>query len=116
MEQKSLSYFATGIRGWEKGIQGKCLAHLEKIKIGIIAHTSSNISSLAMDYLFNRPGNEGIATPMYYCNFRHQQEQTTTSIVGAILKQLVVRDGVLEGVQYASRYWGKHITREKLNM
>jgi len=38
---------------------------------------------------------------MFYCDFRDQREQTTTNIVGAILKQLVVRGEVLEHVQKA---------------
>jgi len=36
---------------------------------------------------------------MFYCDFRDQQEQTTTNIVGAILKQLLVRKEVLEHVR-----------------
>jgi len=40
---------------------------------------------------------------MFYCDFRDQREQTATSIVGAILKQLVVRREVLEHVQKAFR-------------
>ena len=40
---------------------------------------------------------------MFYCDFRDQREQTTTNIVGAILKQLVVRGEVLEHVQKAFR-------------
>ena len=66
-----------------------------------------------MDGLCNGPGEEEIAIAMLYCDFRDQQEQKTTNITGAILKQLVGRDQVLEGMQYASRYWGKHIRREK---
>jgi len=38
---------------------------------------------------------------MFYCDFRDQREQTATSIVGAVLKQLVVRGEVLEDVQKA---------------
>jgi len=38
---------------------------------------------------------------MFYCDFRDQQQQTTTNIMGAILKQLVVRGKVLENVQTA---------------
>jgi len=38
---------------------------------------------------------------MFYCDFRDQREQTTTNIMGAILKQLVVRGEVLEHVQKA---------------
>jgi len=36
---------------------------------------------------------------MFYCDFRDQQEQTTTNIIGAILKQLLVRKEVLEHVR-----------------
>ena len=36
---------------------------------------------------------------MFYCDFRDQQEQTATNIIGAILKQLLVTGEVLEHVQ-----------------
>ena len=52
-----------------------------------------------IDDLCDRPCEEEIAITMFYCDFRDQQGQTTPNIMGAILKQLVVRDGVLEGVQ-----------------
>ena len=52
-----------------------------------------------IDDLCDRPCEEEIAIAMFYCDFREQQRQTTTNIMGAILKQLVVRGGVLEGVQ-----------------
>ena len=42
---------------------------------------------------------EDIAIAMFYCDFRDQQEQTTIKIMGAILKQLVVRGEVLEDVK-----------------
>ena len=38
---------------------------------------------------------------MFYCDFRDQREQTAANIVGAILKQLVVRGEVLEHVRKA---------------
>ena len=38
---------------------------------------------------------------MFYCDFRDQREQTTTNIIGAILKQLLVKAEVLEHVQSA---------------
>jgi len=38
---------------------------------------------------------------MFYCDFRDQREQTTTNIMGAILKQLVVRGKAPEDVQKA---------------
>ena len=64
-----------------------------------LSPTVSNFSSLVIDDLCDGPCEEEIAIAMFYCDFRDQQEQTTTNIIGAILKQLVVRDGVLEGVQ-----------------
>jgi len=36
---------------------------------------------------------------MFYCDFRDQREQTSTNIIGAILKQLVVRGEVLGHAQ-----------------
>ena len=36
---------------------------------------------------------------MFYCDFRDQQEQTATNIMGAILRQLVVRGEVSEDVR-----------------
>jgi len=38
---------------------------------------------------------------MFYCDFRDQREQTVTNIIGAILKQLVIRGEVLEHAQKA---------------
>ena len=61
----------------------------------------SNISSLVIDNLCDRPCGEEIAIAMFYCEFRDQQEQTTTNIIGAILKQLLVKGEVLGHVQKA---------------
>ena len=46
---------------------------------------------------------------MFYCDFRDQQEQMATNIMGAILKQLVVRNEVLEGVQSAFKKAKKEV-------
>jgi len=54
-----------------------------------------------IDYLCDGSCEEEIAIAMFYCDFRDQREQTTTNIIGAILKQLVVRGQVLEHVQKA---------------
>jgi len=63
--------------------------------------TASNISSLVIDSLCDGPCEEDIAVAMFYCDFRDHQQQTATDIVGAILKQLVVRGTVLDNVQMA---------------
>jgi len=60
-----------------------------------------NISSLVMDSLCDEPSEEDIVVAGFYCDFRGQQEQTTADIIGAILRQLVVRGEVLEHVKAA---------------
>ena len=62
-----------------------------------------NFSSLVIDNLCDESGEEEIAVAMFYCDFRYQQKQTTTNIIGAILKQLLASDEVPEGVQTAFR-------------
>src|SRR5437588_5243030 len=57
------------------------------------------ISSLVIDNLCDEAGEEDIAIAMFYCDFRDQQQQTTANIMGAILKQLVAREEVLELVK-----------------
>ena len=52
-----------------------------------------------IDSLYDEPSEEDIATAMFYYDFRDQNEQTATNIIGAILKQLVFRKEVLEHVQ-----------------
>lgn len=56
-----------------------------------------------IDDLCDEASNGDIAVAMFYCDFHGQQEQTTTNIMGAILRQLVVRGEVLEHVQSAFR-------------
>ena len=54
-----------------------------------------------IDSLCDRPGGEHIAVAGLYCDFLAQQEQTVTNIMGAILKQLVSRGEVPEGLRKA---------------
>ena len=74
------------------------LDHLEEV--GVVAD-GRNISSLVIDHLCDGPCEEDIAIAMFYCDFSDQKEQTTINIMGAILKQLIVRGEVLEHVQKA---------------
>ena len=62
---------------------------------------TSNISSLVIDRLYDEAGGGDIAVAGFYCDFRNQDEQTTTNIIGAILKQLVAREDMLEHVRTA---------------
>lgn len=54
-----------------------------------------------IDDLCDGPREGDIAIAMFYCDFHVQQEQTAANIMGAILRQLVVRGEVLEHVQWA---------------
>jgi len=54
---------------------------------------------MVIDDLCDEPCEREIAISMFFCDFRDQREQKTTNIVGAILKQLVVRGEVLEHVR-----------------
>ena len=56
--------------------------------------TARNVSSLVIDSLCDRAGEENLAVVGLYCDFLAQQEQTITNIMGAILKQLVGRGGI----------------------
>jgi len=64
---------------------------------------ASNISSLVIDDLCDRPCESDIAIAMFYCDSRDQQKQTATNIIGAIIKQLVVRGEMPEHVRAAFR-------------
>ena len=65
--------------------------------------TSRNTSSLVIDSLCDQAGKEDIVVLGVYCDFLAQQEQTTTNIMGAILKQLVGRRGIPDYLREAFR-------------
>ena len=80
--------------------------NISKVSGGIlwkrrIPLTARNTSSLVIDSLCDQAGKEDIAVVGLYCDFLTQQEQTTTNIMGAILKQLVGRGGVPEYLREA---------------
>ena len=60
-----------------------------------------NISSLVIDSLCDRAQEDNIAVAGLYCDFLCQQEQTTTNIMGAILKQLAGRGGIPDHLREA---------------
>ena len=61
----------------------------------------ANHSSLAIDSLCDQARGVNTAVVGLYCDFLAQQEQSTTSILGAILKQLASRGGIPEDIQEA---------------
>ena len=62
-----------------------------------------------IDYLCDEADKGDIAIAMFYCDFHGQQEQTTTNIMGAILRQLVARGEMLEYVQSAFKMAKKEV-------
>ena len=55
-----------------------------------------NTSSLVIDWLCNQVRNRDIAVAGLYCDYLAQKEQSATNMLGAILKQLLERDGIPE--------------------
>ena len=62
-----------------------------------------------IDNLCDEHCEEEIAIAMFYCDFHDQLEQTATNVIGAILKQLLVRGEVLGHVQSAFRKAKKEV-------
>ena len=56
-----------------------------------------------IDSLCDQAAGKDIAVVGLYCDFLAQQEQSTTSMLGAILKQLASRGGIPEHIQGAFR-------------
>ena len=56
--------------------------------------TARNPSSLVMDNLCDQAREDDIPVTCLYCDFLAQQEQTTTNMIGAILRQLVGRGDI----------------------
>ena len=54
-----------------------------------------------IDSLCDEGGKEDIAVAAFYCDYASQQTQTIDNIVGAILKQLVGRTKITEGLREA---------------
>ena len=59
-----------------------------------ISLTTSIISSLVIDNLNEKPSGQDIAVVILYCDYKEQHKQTTTNMIGSILKQLVAKDGI----------------------
>jgi len=57
--------------------------------------TSRDVSSLVIDSLCEQAGGQNVAVACFYFDFATQQEQSPTSVLGALLKQLAVGLGEL---------------------
>jgi len=68
-----------------------------------ISLTAINNSSLVIDWLCDQARNKDIVVAGLYCDYLAQEEQSTTNMLGAILKQLLERDGIPDHVRQAFR-------------
>ena len=75
-------------------------------RISLIAR---NTSSLVIDSLCDQVEEENIAVAAFYCDYLSQEEQTISNIVGAILKQLVGRRGIMNDLREAFRKTKKEV-------
>ena len=62
-----------------------------------------NISSLVIDWLCDQAHYRDIAVAGLYCDYLAQGQQSTTNMLGAILRQLLARDGIPGPVRQAFR-------------
>ena len=62
---------------------------------------ANDISSLVIDWLCDQVGNRDIAVAGLYCDYLAQEQQSSTNMLGAILKQLLERDGIPESLRQA---------------
>ena len=65
--------------------------------------TVRNISSLAIDWLCDQARNRDIVVAGLYCDYLAQEQQSAANILGAILKQLLERDGIPEPLRLVFR-------------
>ena len=62
-----------------------------------------NISSLVIDWLCCQVHDRDIAVAGLYCDYLAQGQQSATNMLGAILKQLLERDGIPDSLRQAFR-------------
>ena len=84
-------------RSWEDTYQVSDKSYLE----WRISLTASDISSLVIDWLCDRVGNQDMAVAGLYCDYLAHKEQSATNILGAILNQLLERDGIPDSLRQA---------------
>jgi len=80
--------FAMGIRGWGRLISGNGDEHRGMKGRGQML-TSCDVSSLVIDSLCDQARGQNVAVACFYFDFAAKKEQSSTSMLGALLKQAV---------------------------
>jgi len=82
-----LYYFATAIRQSARPISGE--KQLSGRNRRVVALISIGASSLVVDRLCDRAGEQNIAVACFYVDFAAREEQSPTNMLGSLLKQIV---------------------------
>ena len=90
---------ATATQVWERLISGGLKSPLQQADI----LTIRNVSSLVIDWLCDQVSNRNIAVAGLYCDYLAHEQQSATNMLGAILKQLLERDGISEHIRQVFR-------------
>jgi len=65
------------------------MSHLDEWKKKVPVLTSHEVSSLVIDRLCDEAGGRSVVVACFYFDFAAQKEQSSTSVLGAVLKQVV---------------------------
>jgi Cdc6-like AAA superfamily ATPase len=76
---------------------------------GIPGAGKTMVAAIAIDHLLNTAQNNAHGTAYVYCNYKAQEEQDVSSMLAAILKQLV--SGRPPAVEHIERLHQKHANR-----
>jgi len=95
MDRLILCYFVMVIRGWGRLILGNTRYRGGDPKL----LTTCHFSSLVIDHFYG--SGQDITVAGLYCDYLDRKEQTTSNMLGAMLKQLVGSGSIPEDIQKA---------------
>ena len=95
MDRLILCYFVMEIQGWGRLISGNTSYRGEDPR----SLTTWDISSLVIDHFYAT--GQDITVAGLYCDYLDRKEQTTSNMLGAMLKQLVGRGIISEDIRKA---------------
>ena len=103
MDPVTQCYFAMVIRVWGRRILGNTRFGSRNPRL----LTTCNFSSLVIDHFYGC--GQDIRVAGLYCDYLNRKEQTTSNMLGAVLKQLVGRGDIPEDIRNAFEKAEDHI-------
>ena len=95
LDPVTLCYFAMAIRVWGRLTLGNIRFCMRNSRL----LTDDNFSSLVIDHFYSC--GQDMTAAWLYCDYLDRKEQTTSNILGAMLKQLVGRGSIPEDIRNA---------------